>query len=47
MTALPFISSDQELIAYIDRWVSYLEQEAYFEAFSFVDHDPLWDGRPF
>ncbi|HEX3798908.1 MAG TPA: hypothetical protein VH413_09415 [Verrucomicrobiae bacterium] len=40
MNPLPSTSTDQELIARIDRWACLLEIEAYSEAFQFIDHPP-------
>jgi hypothetical protein len=42
MDPLPVDSTDDELIACIDRWISLLEQEKYREATAFVDHEPSW-----
>ena len=39
MKTLPRNSSDQVLLAYIDRWAALLEREDYAAAFDFTDHD--------
>jgi hypothetical protein len=46
MTALPATATDGDLIAYVDRWASLLEKEAYSEAFEFTDHDPAMHWSP-
>jgi len=38
MTPLPITATDQELIAFVDRWASLLEKEAYSEAYRLTDH---------
>jgi len=46
MTPLSTTSTDQDLIAYIDRWASLLEREDYSGAFQFTDHDPSMRWTP-
>jgi hypothetical protein len=44
MTPLLATVTDEELIAYIDRWAALLEREDYEAAFEFTDHmDTGWD----
>jgi hypothetical protein len=46
MTPFPVTVTDQELIAFIDRWVSLLEQGDYEAAFQFTDHTPILGWTP-
>jgi hypothetical protein len=46
MTPLPSTATDGDLIAFIDRWASLLEQEAYSEAYQLTDHDPDMHWTP-
>jgi hypothetical protein len=46
MTPLPSTSTDQDLIAFVDRWASLLEEEAYSEVFQFTDHDASMRWTP-
>src|SRR4249920_2827987 len=43
---LPHTATDEDLIAWIDRWASLLEQEAYSEAYLLIDHDPAMRWTP-
>jgi len=42
MTPLNLAATEDELIRYVDRWVSHLEQEDYDGAMRMIDHDPAW-----
>ncbi len=46
MTPLPSTASDDDLIAFVDRWASLLEREAYAEAYQLTDHDPSMRWTP-
>jgi hypothetical protein len=46
MTPLHTTSTDSELIAFVDRWASLLEKEAYYEAYHLTDHDPAMRWTP-
>ena len=40
MVPLPATITDEELIAFVDRWAALLEQEDYEAACAFTDHIP-------
>ena len=42
MIPLDTTISEADLIAYVDRWVTLLEQEDYVGAMDMVDRDPAW-----
>jgi hypothetical protein len=46
MTPLPSTSADDDLIAFVDRWASLLEKEAYSEAYQLTEHDPDMGWTP-
>ena len=46
MNPLPSISSDEDLIGYIDRWAAHLEREEYAAAFALTDHEPAMRWTP-
>src|SRR5437764_864117 len=46
MIPLPATITDEELIAFVDRWAALLEQEDYEAAFAFTDHIPEMRWTP-
>ena len=46
MSPLPTTVSDPELIAFVDRWATLLEQDDYEAAFAFTDHTPEMGWTP-
>jgi hypothetical protein len=46
MSPLPATVTDPELIAFVDRWATLLEQEDYEAAFAFTDHIPEMGWTP-
>jgi hypothetical protein len=46
MTPLSTTSSDKDLIAFVDRWASLLEKEAYSEAYELTEHDASMRWTP-
>ena len=46
MTPLPISVSDEELIAFVDRWASLLEQGDYEAAFDLTEHLPQFGWTP-
>jgi hypothetical protein len=40
MMPLSSTSTDDDLLAFVDRWASLLEKEAYSEAYQLTEHDP-------